>query len=169
MNRRKTVITIIAAFAALTGIACDQEDPRQPGSYSDEGGGKNVTPTAKPKGSPKPNECAVKPRPADPPHQKDEAILWFETCVEDAYAPYTVLLEIRGGNGAYPHEIPVVNGTWQHPIVYRKGLKMHVDMELKPSRPFSPTGYCRITDGRLFAHESIDGAWKARCQLTTSQ
>jgi hypothetical protein len=156
MKKRNVIITALVGLAVLTGAECG-EDPRNPGSYSDEGG-KDSTPKDK--------------RPTCPEVEfraPYERCFTIQTYVETKYAPYVVYIVIHGGNGAYPPEVPIASGGWKHGVVYKSGEKLTIEIEVKPSRAGSKDGFCSITDGAKFAKAEINGAWKAHCTLTTQQ
>lgn len=173
---RTKIIASLVGLALLTAGTCDAgEDPRTPGSRQDGGQAEKENDANEAKEAAEESakaNCGLVLKPADPPVEKNEAIVWFQTCVEAAWAPYTVVLEITNGPGAYPPNVPIVSGTWQHPIRYKKGIQLHIDMQLKPAKSGSPEGYCQITDGNKngftdFIHDNHGKG--AHCFLNTIQ
>jgi hypothetical protein len=109
-------------------------------------------------------------------HSPDERCLTLQTYVESRLGPYEVLLNISGGNGAYPPHVPIAAGGWTHALVYRTGVKMMITMTLELQKPGSKDGFCSITDGSQLAKDTIksshpDGGppYIAVCVLTTNQ
>jgi hypothetical protein len=78
-----------------------------------------------------------------------QPILHLETWVIKDCSPYTVTVNVAGGNGNIPKgEIPVASGKWSHDIVYRPGADLDVALGVfakKSCRHMD--GWCRIDDG----------------------
>lgn len=108
-----------------------------------------------------------------PPPERPEVILVIETDIQPPQ-PYLVALDIRGGNGAYPPQVPIAAGAWRHELRYRSGVIMHVKLAIGGFKPrINPhTSFCRITDGAKVAQNYATGERKEnriRCELTTQQ
>jgi len=61
--------------------------------------------------------------PFPPPGEVQEVYVTLKTYVEKRYSPYTVALDIKGGgNGAYPPQVPIASGEWEHKLVYKSEI-----------------------------------------------
>lgn len=153
---------LAAALVAGIGAEC--------GGDPSVGGGKDFPPPA---------EAPEDNRPTCPEvtfRALEERCFTLQTFVESRVGPYDVYLNISGGNGAYPHHVPVAAGGWKHGVVYRSGEKLVITMTLEVERPGSNEGFCSITDGRQVAKGALrsgkanGGApYIAVCTLTTGQ
>lgn len=142
MNRRKVIIGAIAAFAALTGLACE-EDPRNPGSYGDDGG---KEPT---------KDTPPEPWEADPKKEwPGIRVAALSAWVEPAYGYYRVTAtakDLTTGEVINIIDAPDELGMkmkpgkqFQHVLAYPEGHRVELNMHVKAEKPGSTKGYLAV-------------------------
>lgn len=139
--RRAWLITLTVLALGASAAKCEtQDDPRQPGY------------------NPGQNAPA-----ADP-------VFTMKTWVPNACSPYTVTINIAGGQGLVPEPtIHVAAGEWHHDVVYKSGKDLMISLGLTMSKAGCHDAYCEIDDGPTNQTKRTlsTGIPNTTCQLRT--